>query len=92
MNKTVYDTAVQAIAVAKYVCMRQGLCIDQAAQFCQDTQENWDVLQCEAKETWTQEGMAFFRSISAPEDGGGGWIVKIKRIRPNEHQEKGREV
>jgi hypothetical protein len=88
MSAIVYDTALQAIAVAQYVQRRQGLNIGQASQFCQDTKENRDVLQIEAKEIWDMEGVTFFRTVVHPSEEGCGWIVKIKKSSGVQNPEK----
>jgi hypothetical protein len=74
-NKMIqYETALQAVAVARYNVSRHHLSVESGATFCVNTQENWNVLSKLATDKWEDGGVTFF----AATERGDEWLVKMK--------------
>lgn len=73
----IYPTAVQAIAVARHNHLRHKIELNEAATFCENTEQNIKVLKSEASDSWQENGVLFF----ACAERGDEWIVKI-RVNP----------
>ena len=69
-----YETALQAVAVARYNVSRHHLSVESGATFCVNTQENWNVLSKLATDKWEDGGVTFF----AATERGDEWLVKMK--------------